>query len=308
VLTYPPIRRTRLIIDTDAKNEADDQYAITQAMLSPSLEVRGIIAAHFGARPGRSMTSMLDSKAEAELILELLGMTGRTPVLEGAPHAIPDFRTAVDSPGARFIIEESLRDDDRPLFLAFLGPLTNLASALILDPGLAERDVTVVWIGGADRDNSMEPSYWPEFNLSNDIAAANVVFASGMRIQQIPLLSYVGIGVSYAELLDQISDVSPLGEYLVRQLFDWNAGHAGDIENRALCDCGAIAAILYPWCGDYEDLPARRFEYDGGYGDEVPGKTVRVYRRMDARFILSDLFAKIRLHARGIIPEPTNPN
>ena len=48
--------RRRVIINTDAKNEADDQFAIVHALLSPSLEVRGLIAAHFGtSRIDRSM-------------------------------------------------------------------------------------------------------------------------------------------------------------------------------------------------------------------------------------------------------------
>jgi purine nucleosidase len=36
----------RVVINTDAKNEADDQFAIVHALLSPSLDVRGLIAAH----------------------------------------------------------------------------------------------------------------------------------------------------------------------------------------------------------------------------------------------------------------------
>ena len=40
--------RRRVIIDTDAKNEADDQYAIVHALLSPTLDVRGLVPAHFG--------------------------------------------------------------------------------------------------------------------------------------------------------------------------------------------------------------------------------------------------------------------
>ena len=60
-----PTRRRRVIIDTDAKNEADDQFAIVHALLSPSLEVRGLVAAHFGASrssgacrsPGRRSTA-----------------------------------------------------------------------------------------------------------------------------------------------------------------------------------------------------------------------------------------------------------
>ena len=42
--------RRRVIIDTDAKNEADDQFAIVHGLLSPTLDIRGLIAAHFGTR------------------------------------------------------------------------------------------------------------------------------------------------------------------------------------------------------------------------------------------------------------------
>ena len=64
--------RRRVIIDTDAKNEADDQYAVVHALLSPTLDVRGIIPAHFGTR--RTDRSMLESRAEVDLLLDLLGM------------------------------------------------------------------------------------------------------------------------------------------------------------------------------------------------------------------------------------------
>ncbi len=58
-----PARR-RVIIDTDAKNEADDQYAIVHALLSPTLDVRGLVPAHFGTE--RSNQSMLESRAEVD--------------------------------------------------------------------------------------------------------------------------------------------------------------------------------------------------------------------------------------------------
>ena len=60
-------RRRRVIVDTDAKNEADDQYAIVHALLSPTLDVRGIVPAHFGTE--RSTTSMAESRAEVDLLL-----------------------------------------------------------------------------------------------------------------------------------------------------------------------------------------------------------------------------------------------
>jgi purine nucleosidase len=65
-----PQKRARVIVDTDAKNEADDQYAIVHALLTPSFEVHGVIAAHFGTRI--SITSEQDSYDEVEKLLELM--------------------------------------------------------------------------------------------------------------------------------------------------------------------------------------------------------------------------------------------
>src|ERR687893_1337955 len=98
-------RRRRVIVNTDAKNEADDQYAIVHALLSPSLDVRGLIPAHFGTR--RSTRSMQESREEIELLLRLLDLTGKVTVADGAATALVDEHTPQDSPGARLIIAES---------------------------------------------------------------------------------------------------------------------------------------------------------------------------------------------------------
>ena len=60
--TVPNEKMIRVIIDTDAKNEADDQYAIVHTLLSPRFANRGIVAAHFGDK--KSKTSMEDSFRE----------------------------------------------------------------------------------------------------------------------------------------------------------------------------------------------------------------------------------------------------
>src|SRR5918993_3743417 len=96
--------RRRVIINTDAKNEADDQFAIVHALLSPSLEVRGLIAAHFGT--SRSNRSMEESREEIDLLLDLLGVEHVT-VANGAPAAIANEQTPMDSAGAQLIIAES---------------------------------------------------------------------------------------------------------------------------------------------------------------------------------------------------------
>lgn len=88
---FPAQKRARLIVNTDAKNEADDQYAIVHALLTPSFEMHGVIAAHFGDR--RTTTSMEDSYAEVQKLLDLMRWQGRVRVERGAPRAMPDEQT-----------------------------------------------------------------------------------------------------------------------------------------------------------------------------------------------------------------------
>src|SRR4030095_15777624 len=142
-----PSSRRHVIIDTDAKNEADDQFAIVHALLSPSLEVRGLIAAHFGK--SRSDRSMEASREEIDLLLQLMGLEQQVTVANGAPSGIPDQQTPRDSAGAQLIIAESkLASTEEPLFVAFLGSLTDMASAILLDPSIVDGEGVVVWIGG----------------------------------------------------------------------------------------------------------------------------------------------------------------
>jgi len=299
------VGRRRVIVNTDAKNEADDQYAIVHALLTPMFDMRGLIAAHFGSL--RSNHSMADSREEIDLILDLMGMTGRVRVENGAETGIPDEQTPLDSPGAQLIIEESkLATDDDPLYISFLGPLTDMASALLLDPELASRPVMVVWIGGAPYDGleaglqigpvaTARPRI--EFNLSNDIAAANVVFDSGVRVWQVPSNVYSQVSVSYAELDARVAPCGELGRYLVDQLKEWNdTWHREPIESRSLGDSPAVSLMMYPRGGSFRTRPSSRFAADGTYV-EGKGNPIRVAEQVDVRFLLEDMFAKIQAFA-----------
>ena len=108
-VAFPPEAKQRVIVNTDAKNEADDQYAIVHAVLTPSFDLHGIIPAHFGTR--KSATSLQDSHDETMLLLCLMDLEGEVRVEDGAAHAIPDESTPADSPGAGLIIEEAMKGE-----------------------------------------------------------------------------------------------------------------------------------------------------------------------------------------------------
>ena len=290
---FPPEKRTRVIVNTDAKNEADDQFAIVHALLSPSFEIHGIIPAHFGT--GKTDRSMLDSRDEVDLVLDLMGWTDRVVVANGAATGLPDESTPVPSPGADLIIREALRDDPRRLYVAFYGPLTDMASALLNEPAIQDRKVTVVWIGGGE---------WPiggnEYNLSNDIHSANVVMKSRIDVWMIPIPVFRMTGVGYAELMERVYPAGPLGKYLVEQLIEWNTNHVdGPMEYRSLGDNPAVGLILNPGGGRHAMYPAPEFDSEMRYVHTGNHRPIRIYESIDTRYIMEDMFTKITRFARG---------
>jgi len=288
----PPEKIVRVITNTDAKNEADDQFAIVQAMLSPKFDNVGYIAAHFGNK--RCDDSMERSRKELELIFDLMGFP-KDLIYDGAPVALPDRETPVDSPGARLIIEEAMKDDKRKLYVTFFGPLTDLASAYLIEPRIAGR-LTAIWIGGGKYPNGA-----PEFNLRNDINAANVVFASGIDIWQVPKNVYEMMPVSIAELEMRLYDKGAIGKYLLDQLVEHSfedAPRKSDFrtgETWVLGDNPAVGLILFEHRFCYDMIPAPFITDEMFYVHNGENCPIRVYNSIDPRLILEDMYAKIEL-------------
>ncbi|MZQ86870.1 nucleoside hydrolase [Paenibacillus sp. 5J-6] len=289
----PESKRIRLIINTDAKNEADDQFAIVHALLTPRFVNKGIIAAHFGTE--RTLTSMEDSYEECEKILSLMEMKEVVPLYRGAERAMTDERTPALSEGAEFIIREAMKEDAMPLYVISLGAITDLASALLIEPRIADR-LTAIWIGGGQ---------WPEgereFNLSNDIAAANSVMASSVPLWVVPRNVYSTIRVSLAELALKVRPYGPIGSYLFEQMVDFNHTAAGNPrfpkgEMWSLGDSPAVSLLLDSHEYAYEMKPAPRITQDMRYVHYQKERFIRWYNEVDARFTLEDMFAKIALY------------
>jgi len=289
--SVPESKKLRVIINTDAKNEADDQYAIVHALLSPKLMIKGIIAAHFGTH--RSDRSMEESYEEIQKLLTLMDIQGQVDVYKGAERALADETTPVNSEGAQLIIREALKDDPSPLFVIFLGPLTDLASAYLLEPKIADK-LTAIWIGGGK---------WPEggreFNLLNDIHAANVVFESSIPVWQVPINLYRTFKVSIAELEKRVKPCGKIGKYLFEQLVELNQSPRWTLpygETWVLGDSPAVMLLLDHHDFYYELKPAPRFTQDMYYVHNLKNRPIRVYHYVDQRATFEDMYAKLALN------------
>ncbi|KMW20339.1 nucleoside hydrolase [Enterocloster citroniae] len=287
----PEGKMVRLIVNTDAKNEADDQYAIVHALLSPKFDNRGIIAAHFGNE--KSPHSMEDSYDEVLKMLDLMDFP-RDLAYKGADRRLPDEKTPVESQGARLIIEEAMKESDMPLYVIFLGPLTDMASAYLMEPRIAGR-LTCIWIGGGKY-----PEGGYEYNLNNDIRSARVVMNSDMPVWQIPRNVYSQVIVSLAELEYKVRPCRELGRYLFDQLEEH--GHTSFArattrtgEYWCLGDSPAVGVLLFAHMFDYDWVQAPLITDNMTYAKNSQNRPIRVYNRVDHRFILEDFYAKLAL-------------
>ena len=290
----PEEKMVRVITDTDLCNEADDPFAVVQALLSPKFDNVGVVAAHFGTRDPNGMQKSWQGLKDLTALMQLT-----VPVLHGAPHALPDAATPVPSEGAELIIREAMKEDTRPLFVLLLGPLTDLASAYLQEPRIAGR-LTAIWIGGAPY-----PVGGPEFNLGNDVNAVNVVMASEIELWQVPKNVYEMMPVSMAELEYRVRPCGEVGKYLFDQLVECSlkpsslrsAFRTG--ETWVLGDSPAPGLILYEHRWEYDLIPAPRISAEQRYiPGENPERKIRVYRRVDSRLILEDMYCKLALFAQ----------
>ena len=283
----PIEKKPRVIINTDAKNEVDDQFAIVHTLLTESFDLKGLIAAHFGT--AKSPHTRQDSRDEIDLLLKMMALENKVRVENGADYALADEKTPVDSAGARLIIEEAMKDDNRPLYIAFLGPLTDMASALLLEPAIAEKNITVIWIGGGKY-----PEGGAEYNLSNDIMAANVIMKSKLELWQVPKNVYRMMPVSYSEMMTRIYPCGELGRYLTLNVIDYNNARPGaPCEYRVLGDSPAIGLIMYDDAGEWEMKPAPEIGNNMKYIHTGKHRPIKVYKNIDSRFIMEDFYAKL---------------
>ena len=183
---------TKLILDVDTGT--DDAIAIMLAALSPELELLGVSTV-------AGNTSIAHTTENTLRVLDHIGR-GEIPVFRGAPGALvpstavadqsersrkihgdyldlpPARSVAQPTPAAQFLVE-SFEEGADDVVLVPTGPLTNVATALALDPGLAARIPKLVLMGGGHRLGNVTPS--AEFNIWADPEAARMVLRSGIR-------------------------------------------------------------------------------------------------------------------------------
>lgn len=231
-----------VVLDTDTYNEIDDQFAIAYLLRSgEKLRTKALYAAPFFNSLSTGPEDGME-KSYQEIGKLLRFMERDVPVFRGSAAFLKDERTPVHSDAARDLARRVLDySPEAPLYIVAIGAITNVASALLLEPKLAENAV-VVWLGGHGRHYHDTR----EFNMAGDVAAARVVMASGVPFVQLPCMGVVSeFRISGPELDYWLKDKNPLADYLAQNTREAAERYAkGKPWSRVIWDVTAVAWLL----------------------------------------------------------------
>ncbi len=291
-----PQGRIDAVLDTDTYNEIDDQFALSYMFLSPEkFDLKAIYAAPFFNSHSTSPKDGMERSYDE--IMKLLGLLGREDYVENVHKGSEDYlineATPRESEAARHLVALAAGyTAEKPLYVVAIGAITNVASALLMDPSIAEK-IVIVWLGG----HSLEFCDNKEFNLHQDIAAARVVFKSDAPLVQLPCQGVVsGFATTKPELTEWLIGRNDLSTYLAENTIQEAEGYAaGKPWSRVIWDVTAAA-----WLLNENDrfmmsrvIPVRLPGYDGCYEKESTDKLFRYVYFIKRDALLEDLFKKL---------------
>jgi purine nucleosidase len=261
--------KIRLIYDTDANNELDDQFALIYLLVNgPTFDLEGVTV-----NATKSGGNIDEHYEEAKRILQLGQRFGQIPLLKGANGSFENIRPYVleagfdGKDGVDFIIEQANKKNEQELILLAVGKLTNVALALEKDPSIADK-VRVVWLGS----NYPKPG---EYNQDNDTISMNFILNTKVPFEMVTVRygepsGTDAVKVTQEEINIKMPGMGPriavpiigrhggeyfnFGDYAV-SLFEHIYYH-GDPPSRALFDMVAAAVLKNPNWGEKREIPA----------------------------------------------------
>ncbi|MBQ8275614.1 MAG: nucleoside hydrolase [Clostridia bacterium] len=278
----------KIILDTDAYNEIDDQFTIAYAMRCPeTVEILSINAAPFlNSRSTDPGDGMEKSYREIFNIMHLTDPAAKIPVYRGSTAFLTDKKTPVESEAADNIINTVLAAEE-PIYVVAIGAITNVASAIIKCPEICSK-MTVIWLGG-------HALHWPntrEFNLRQDVAAAQVVFDSKVPLALIPCNGVCNfLATSVPELQYYLGGKNELCDYLVKIVAAYTSKPYA--WSKVIWDVSAIALLTVPEALETVILPTPVLTDDCYFANDTARHPFIYVRYLKRDVIFAHLFKKL---------------
>ena len=285
-----------VVFDSDTYNEMDDQFALVYLLKSKEkLHLKALYAApYYNSRSSSPADGMEKSYREQLRILELTGNSElKSVTFRGSEKYLPDEKTPVISDAANDLAKRAMEySPEKPLYVIAIGAITNIASALLINPEIADR-IVVVWLGG----HALHIEETGEFNMVQDIAAARVVMLHA-PVVQLPCAGVVDrFHFSVYDFEHYLKGKNEICDYLYKTAME-NAPDEEYLKTHAyskvVWDVTAVGYLLND--GDRfmksRIVPLHIPTYDKHYREEFSGLMGYVYR-INVEALATDLFGKV---------------
>lgn len=174
------------------------------------------------------------------------------------------------------------------LYVLTIGACTNIASALLLEPKIAER-IVVVWLGG-------HAPYWHtanEFNLMQDAHASRVLLEAHAPLVLVPCVPVAShLIVTVPELEAHLAPFSELGAYLTNIVRSYEKNAPG--WSKVIWDIAVTAWLLLPGVAEMVEESSPVLEDDLTWSHPSGRRKIHVVRGLNRDAIFADFYAKAR--------------
>lgn len=285
-----------VVLDTDAYNEIDDQFAISYLLMSKEkLNTKAIYAAPF--LNSKSVSPKDGMEKSYDEILKLLSLIGtKKEVYKGSENYLKDEKTPVVSDASLHLSKLAGEySPTNPLYVVSIGAITNVASAILLNPQNA-KNMVIVWLGG----HSYDYCDTKEFNMYQDIAAARVVFSSSAYVVQLPCNGVVSeFCTTKYELEYWLKGKNKICDYLCENTIHEAESYAlGKPWSRVIWDVTAVGYLLNE--NDRFMLTRKQKtrlpEYDFYYSQKTLDKEMEYVYHINRDQLFEDMVKKLSLN------------
>jgi inosine-uridine nucleoside N-ribohydrolase len=280
-----------MVLDTDTYNEIDDQFALVHALLSADrVDLEGIYAAPFeNSRSRGPQDGMQKSYQEIHRILELVSGP-HPPVFEGARQWLGAGTAPEPGAAAMDLIDRAMSSTAAPLYVVAIGAPTNVATALLLRPEIAEH-IVVVWLGG-------HALHWPtawEFNLRQDLVASRQLLDSGVPLVLVPCCDVADhLATTRPEIEQYVRPGGRIGAFLAERYRHYVPDRPG--ASKVIWDMAATGWLLEPSWTTTRLVPSPRITSDLTWSHDPYRHLIAVVTTVDRDAIFGDLFERLARH------------
>ena len=293
----PPTGPVDIVLDTDTYNEVDDQFAVVYALLSPEkIKLHALYAApFFNDRSSGPADGMERSYEEILRLLERLDVAPDGLVFRGSTDYLASMETPRVSDAAADLVAKAMARDesDDPLYVATIGCITNVASAILIEPEIIKR-IVVVWLGG-------HAFHWhdtKEFNLWQDPDAARVLFDCGVPVVQIPVMGVCShLHTTIPEIDAYVAGRGAIGDYLAETVHGYHKQHFA--WSKVIWDISSIAYLLNESWTPTHLVHSPIVTDQGTYSFDQRRHLIRSAYHVNRDPIFRDLFAKLDQFAKA---------